>query len=37
MPPGAMMGGSSYSGLPEGGDWDGMSYQEVSSVFNIKD
>src|SRR5690554_1682343 len=37
IPPGATMGGSSYSGLPEGGDWDGMSYQEVSSVFNIKD
>ncbi|WP_146697791.1 hypothetical protein [Geofilum rhodophaeum] len=37
IPPGATMGASDYSVLTEGGDWDGMSYQEVRSVFNIKD
>src|SRR5690554_2298312 len=37
IPPGATMGGSTQSVLSEGASWENLSYQELSTRFNIKD
>ena len=37
MHPGATISGSTQSVLSEGASWENLSYQELSTRFNIKD